>query len=66
VVGSDVGGIAEVIGHDNVVPLGEGFEKKTAEKVVEMLTAKPSQKLPDNISWSKTALLELEQLKALR
>jgi glycosyltransferase involved in cell wall biosynthesis len=70
VVGSDVGGIAEVIGHENVVPLGEGFERQMAEKVVEMLASRDSeegysQPLPTEISWSRTTLLELESFRQI-
>lgn len=64
VVGSDVGGIAEVIGRGNVVPLGEGFEKNMAEKIVHMLSDKPSQPLPSYISWEKTSEIELSHLQS--
>lgn len=64
VVGSDVGGIAEVIGCGNVVPLGEGFEKNMAEKIVHMLSDKPSQPLPSYISWEKTSEIELSHLQS--
>ena len=64
VVGSDVGGIAEVIGHENVVPLGDGFEKNMAEKIVRMLLDKPSQPLPSYISWEKTSEIELSHLQS--
>ncbi len=66
VVGSDVGGIAEVIGSENVVPLGDSFVTGMAEKIVTFLNAKtPSQTLPADISWSRTATLELTALKSL-
>ena len=77
VVGSDVGGIAEVIGSENVVPLGSpsgdpsrpydgSFVNGMAEKVVAALTGQiPSQTLPDEISWARTAALELAALKSL-
>ena len=84
VVGSDVGGIAEVIGSDNVVPLvspydndasqgtpsglpyDDSFVNGMAEKAVAALTGQsPSQTLPDEISWSRTAALELSILKSL-
>ena len=61
-VGSAVGGIAEVIGDDNVVPLGEGFARAMAEKIVRMLTSEVSQKLPADIDWNRTASLELSEL----
>ena len=77
VVGSDVGGIAEVIGSENVVPLGSpsgdpsrpydgSFVNGMAEKVVAALTGQsPFQTLPADISWARTAALELSILKSL-
>lgn len=66
VVGSDVGGIAEVIGHDNVVPLGDGFVSGMSEKIVSMLEGRAgSQTLPSEISWARTAAIELRALKFL-
>ena len=66
VVGSDVGGIAEVIGSDNVVPLGDSFVNGMAEKVVAALVGQtPSQTLPTDISWARTAAQELAALKSL-
>ena len=66
VVGSDVGGIAEVIGSENVVPLGDSFVNGMAEKVVAALMGQsPSQTLPTDISWARTAALELAALKSL-
>ena len=71
VVGSDVGGIAEVIGQQNVVPLGPDFVSQFAQKVVSMLEAQAessddalsAQQLPPEISWAKTTTLELSFLK---
>ena len=84
VVGSDVGGIAEVIGSDNVVPLvapydndasqgvpsgrpyDDAFVNGMAEKVVAALVGQsPSQTLPSDISWARTAAQELAALKSL-
>ena len=103
VVGSDVGGIAEVIGSDNVVPLvspydndvftespsdngsrsdnvpppgshsegllrlyDDSFVNGMAEKVVAALVGQtPSQALPPDISWARTAAQELAALKSL-
>ena len=66
VVGSDVGGVAEVIGSENVVPLGDSFVTGMADKIVSFLDAKsPSQTLPSEISWSLTAAQELAALKSL-
>lgn len=63
VVGSDVGGIAEVIGKQNVVPLGDDFVPQMAKKIVAMLNAKQEQNLPQQISWAETTALELSFLK---
>lgn len=63
VVGSDVGGIAEVIGKDNVVPLGEDFVSQMAARIVSMLNDKPHQPVPQAISWSKTTALEISYFK---
>ena len=66
VVGSDVGGVAEVIGKDNVVPHGGSFVIGMADKIVSMLEGKTaSQTLPSAISWSLTAAQELAALKSL-
>ena len=72
VVGSDVGGIAEVIGHQNVVPHGPDFVPQFAKKVVAMLEARDEsddfagqqavQQLPPEISWAKTTARELSFL----
>ena len=72
VVGSDVGGIAEVIGHHNVVPHGPDFVPQFAKKVVAMLEARNEsddlageqalQQLPPEISWAKTTARELSFL----
>ena len=65
VVGSDVGGVAEVIGKDNVVPHGDSFVTGMADKIVSFLDGKsPSQTLPSEISWSLTAERELSFLKS--
>jgi glycosyltransferase involved in cell wall biosynthesis len=65
VVGSDVGGIPEVVGHDNVVPLGDSFVKDIADKIVSMLNGQsPVQTLPSEISWSRTASLELSIMQS--
>ena len=59
VVGSDVGGIAEVIGRQNVVPLGDDFVPQMAKKIVAMLNDKPQQSVPEAISWSKTTARDI-------
>jgi glycosyltransferase involved in cell wall biosynthesis len=58
VVGADVGGIAEVVGAENVVPHGDGFVEGLASRVVEMLSSDVSQVVPAEIDWSRTASIE--------
>ncbi len=65
VVGSDVGGIPEVIGRDFVVPLGPSFVSEMASRVVEMLISPPGQPLPSSLDWAATARKELSFLKSL-
>lgn len=62
VVGSDVGGIAEVIGRENVVPHGDDFVPVMAEKIVAMLNDRPAQSVPEEISWAKTTARELSRV----
>lgn len=61
-VGSAAGGIAEVVGADNVVPLGDGFIPAMSERIITMLTSQVIQTLPEYISWEKTASSELAEL----
>ena len=65
VVGSDVGGVPEVIGRERVVPLGDGLVRGMASKVVEMLHSAPDQDVPAAIAWESTAQKELSYLKSL-
>ena len=73
VVGSDVGGIAEVIGRDNVAPLGGGFTDALAAKALSYLIARMTsvpdslygvarQSLSEDFSWTRTAARELDFL----
>ena len=65
VAGSDVGGVPEVIGRENVVPLGSDLVNDMATKVVEMLHSAPVQTVPASMSWKSTAQKELSYLKSL-
>ncbi len=65
VVGSDVGGVLEVIGRENVVSLGDGLVRGMASKVVEMLHSTTVQTVPASMSWKSTAQKELIYLKSL-
>lgn len=62
-IGSDVGGVAEIVGYMNVVPLGENLPEAMATKVVSMLTTEVSQDVPDYIDWKHTAAQEIACLK---
>ena len=64
VVGSDVGGIAEVIGIDNVVPLGDGFIDALSAKALSCLDTRSFQSLSPDFSWSLTAVRELHSLSS--
>ena len=64
VVGAEAGGIPEVIGLDNVVPHGDGFEAKMAKRAVEMLSGQVEQAIPDELDWNRTALQEKRILES--
>lgn len=61
VVGSDVGGVAEVIGKDSVVPLFPAgtFASRFAGKVVDRLDGHYVYSIPPELSWESTAQKEL-------
>ena len=64
VVGSDVGGVAEVIGMENVVPLDPDmdFAARFARRVVQVLNEPSSASLHPHFSWKETAKKELQFL----
>ena len=64
VVGAEAGGIPEVIGIDNVVPHGDGFEVKMAKRAVEILSGKVEQAIPGELDWNRTALQEKRILES--
>ena len=59
-VGSRVGGIPEVIGDENTIPLGDGFTEKMAQRIVHFLMHKEPQFISPDFSWSATAKKEME------
>jgi glycosyltransferase involved in cell wall biosynthesis len=65
VIGSDTGGISEVIGKENTVPLGDGFVAGMADKAVQMLDNPQRQKLPSELDWASTAAKELSIVKEI-
>lgn len=59
VIGSDVGGIKEVIGDNYVVKIEENFIENFSNKVLEVLSNDiKTQVLPRILNWKKTAELE--------
>lgn len=56
--GSDVGGIPEVIGAENVFPLCSTFADALADRVVQMLQGEVRQEVPSQLDWSVTASKE--------
>ena len=65
VTGSDVGGIPEMIGSENVVPPGDGFVEAMAVKAVEMLGSDSVQTIPDSMDWTATAIRELSIIRSI-
>ena len=59
-VGSKVGGIAEVVGEDNTVPLGEMFINRFADLCASRLSNPIVPDLPSCFDWEKTAQKEVE------
>ncbi len=64
-VGSDVGGVSEVLGKDNVVSHGDGFIVSMAGKVVSVLTEGGKQSLPEDLDWTVTAEKEISFIRAI-
>lgn len=63
-LGADVGGVAEVVGKDNVVAHGDGFVVSMASKAVSVLNGDaPEQKVPEYLDWLVTSEKELLCLK---
>ncbi len=58
VAGSDAGGISEVIGRENTVPLGDGFVTGISGLTVKMLVNPQRQALPSELDWKATAARE--------
>ena len=57
-VGSDVGGISEAIGKENVFLHGEDFIQRISDRIVEMLNNDIVQMLNPVFSWQRTAMIE--------
>ena len=61
--GADVGGIAEVVGKENVVPHGPDFIEGMASKVTAMLTGCVQQSCPEYLDWKATARKEMDYIR---
>lgn len=57
-VGSNVGGIPEVIGSANCFDLDSDFAENISSRIVEMLTHKVEQKVNPEFDWNRTAQME--------
>ena len=64
-VGSDAGGIPEVIGSEYTVPLGDGFVAGLSDKVIKILQSPQTQLLPPELDWTATASRELSFIKEI-
>jgi glycosyltransferase involved in cell wall biosynthesis len=60
VVGSDVGGISEVIGKENVFPLDTFFVEKVSQRIVDILNFNTTQELSNIFDWARTAEIEYD------
>lgn len=58
-IGADVGGVAEIVGKENVIPHGDGFIVSMASKVASVLKDGGVQTVPDTMDWSETAEREM-------
>lgn len=58
-VGSAAGGIAEAVGAENAIPLGEGFAEAFSQKILQMLRHPENQSVPAEMSWEKASSIEL-------
>ncbi len=59
-VGSNRGGIPEVIGRENCFDLDDSFEEKTADRIVYMLNNTVYQHVDSVYNWDATAKIESE------
>ena len=57
-VGSNVGGIPEVIGRTNCFDLDSDFTANISARIVEMLTHKVEQIVNPEFDWNRTAQME--------
>lgn len=65
VIGSNVGGIPEAIGVDNVVDFGDDFVVRFADKCVKALNGNYKAFVNEELDWDRTALKEIEIYKSI-
>lgn len=65
VVGSDVGGISEAIGKENVFPHGDDFVNKISDRIAFMINHHVEQPLSNVFEWENTAKKEYDIYKKL-
>lgn len=65
VIGSNVGGIAEAIGNENVVDLGDDFIECFSRKCIDALNGKYLAQLNEELNWEKTAKKEIDIYKSI-
>lgn len=65
VIGSNVGGIAESIGEDNVVKLGDDFIARFSKKCVDALNGDYKVYVNSDLDWSKTAIKEIQAYQSI-
>lgn len=64
VVGSNVGGIPEVIGKENVFDLNDSFVYNITSRIIEMLSSHVKQPILPYFSWERTAIKEVNIYKS--
>ena len=64
-IGADVGGVAEIVGQDYVVPHGDDFVGSMASKVVSLLENGGEQTVPAHFDWAVTAERDMSFIRGL-
>lgn len=64
-MGSNVGGISEVIGRENTFDLDESFVPNISNRIIEFLNGNITQVVSDDFSWDKTIAKELIICKSI-
>ena len=64
VVGSDVGGISESIGKENVITIDADFVQNIANRIIELLSESSDVLYPEVFSWKNAVKKEVQLLKS--